>query len=63
MKMTEVQIKAKKLGITTSRLKKADLIRKVQTEEGNCACYQMNSGTCDQMDCCWRKDCLSLSTK
>ncbi len=35
MKMTEVQKKAKELGIKTESLKKADLIRKIQTEEGN----------------------------
>jgi hypothetical protein len=58
MKMTEVQKKAKELGIKTESLKKADLIRKIQTEEGNQPCFQMNGGSCDQADCCWRKDCL-----
>lgn len=58
MKMTDVQMKAKKLGIKTSKLKKADLIRQIQAEEGNRACFQLNEGSCDQEDCCWRKDCL-----
>jgi len=58
MKMTEVQNKAKKLGIMIKNFKKADLIRKIQTEEGNRPCYQISGGSCDQMDCCWRKDCL-----
>ena len=58
MNMTEVQNKAKKLSIKTRGLKKADLIRKIQTGEGNHPCFQMNDGSCDQADCCWRKDCL-----
>jgi hypothetical protein len=58
MKMTEVQNIAKKMGIKSKNFKKADLIRKIQTEEGNRPCFQMNGGSCDQMDCCWRKDCL-----
>ena len=59
MKMTDVQTKAKKMGIKPQRLKKADLIRKIQTEEGNSPCFQMTEGSCNQEDCCWRKDCLS----
>jgi hypothetical protein len=58
MKMTEVQNKAKKMGIKIKNYKKADLIRKIQTEEGNRPCFQMNGGSCDQADCCWREDCL-----
>lgn len=59
MKMTDVQMKAKKLGIKKSKLKKADLIRQIQTEEGNRPCFQMSEGSCDQQDCCWREDCLT----
>jgi len=58
MEITEVQKKAKALGIKTESLEKADLIRKIQTKEGNQPCFQMNGGSCDQADCCWRKDCL-----
>jgi len=52
-------MKAKKLGIKTRKLKKAELIRLIQTEEGNHACFQLSEGACDQEDCCWRKDCLT----
>lgn len=58
MKMTEVQNKAKELGIRSKGVKKSELIKKIQTEEGNRPCYQTNGGSCDQTDCCWRKDCL-----
>ena len=59
MKMIEIQTKAKKMGIKPKGLKKADLIRKIQTEEGNQPCFQMNGGSCDQMNCCWRDDCFA----
>ena len=58
MKMTEVQKKAKELGIRIRGVKKSELIKKIQTKEGNHPCYQTNGGSCDQTDCCWRKDCL-----
>ena len=58
MKLTEIQAIAKKRGIKFSRIKKADLIRKIQKEEGNNQCFQKAESSCDQMECCWRKDCL-----
>ncbi len=58
MKMTDVQKKAKKMGIKIQRLRKADLIRKIQIEEGNTPCFQLNGDFCEQQDCCWRSDCL-----
>jgi hypothetical protein len=58
MKWADIQAVAKKRGIKSSRIKKADLIRKIQEEEGNSPCFQMAEGSCDQTDCCWRKDCM-----
>ncbi len=58
MKLIEVQEKAKQLGIKPKKFKKAELIRTIQTEEGNQPCFQMNGKFCDQMYCCWRDDCL-----
>ena len=59
MKMSDVQTIAKILGIKAKKIRKADLIRKIQTEEGNRPCFQMNGGYCDRQDCCWRNDCLT----
>ncbi len=59
MKMTEVQAKAKEIGIKPKKLKKADLIRKIQTEERNQPCFQTNVEFCEQKDCCWRDDCFT----
>jgi hypothetical protein len=57
MKMQEVREKAKKLGLKTGGMKKVDLIRAIQSEEGNIPCFQTEVNDCDQMDCCWRNDC------
>lgn len=58
MNMKDVQKKAKTMAIKTRNVRKADLIRKIQVEEGNQPCFQINGGSCDQENCCWRKDCL-----
>jgi len=59
MKLIEIQEKAKQMGIRPKKLKKADLIRKIQTEEGNQPCFQINGESCEQKDCCWRDDCFT----
>ncbi len=59
MKMPEVRAKAKAMGIKPGKMKKADLIRTIQEQEGNFPCFMTADGHCDQMDCCWRDDCLS----
>jgi hypothetical protein len=58
MKMTDVQKKARALGIKPGKLRKADLIRTIQAAEGNSQCYQSGLENCDQADCCWRSDCI-----
>lgn len=60
MKMDEVRAKAKFLGIKTSRMKKADLIRQIQRAEGNFDCFGTAKDYCDQLNCCFRENCLSL---
>ncbi|TKB26558.1 SAP domain-containing protein [Desulfopila sp. IMCC35006] len=59
MKLIEVQEKARQMGIKPRKIKKADLIRIIQTGEGNQPCFRMGDKFCDQMDCCWRDDCLT----
>ena len=59
MKMADIQNKAKSLGIKPSKMKKADLIRSIQSQEGNFSCFQTSAnGQCSQESCCWRDDCL-----
>lgn len=59
MKMQDIQEKAKQLGIKSKKIKKMDLIRTIQKEEGNEPCFRMNGETCGEYDCCWRQDCLT----
>jgi len=61
MNISEVRERAKQAGVeTTARMKKADIIRTIQRMEGNNDCYgSENRMQCQEMECCWRKDCLT----
>ena len=58
MKMPDVKKKAKELGISPGKMRKVELIRAIQANEGNSQCYQTGLSSCDQTGCCWRSDCL-----
>jgi len=58
MTMPEIRTKAKELGITPGKMKKADLIHSIQLAEGCIPCYDTSNGDCPYTDCCFRKDCL-----
>lgn len=58
MKMADIQNKAKSLGIKPSKMKKVELIRTIQSQEGNFSCFQTKIDSCPQDKCCWRDDCL-----
>ena len=60
MTMGEIKDKAKNLGITPGFMKKTELIRAIQSAEGNTACYGTTNGTCQWTDCCFRADCLKI---
>ncbi|MDD2274069.1 MAG: SAP domain-containing protein [Desulfuromonadaceae bacterium] len=58
MKMQEVKEIAKKKGVQTSKLNKGELIRAIQSEEGNISCFGIGKATeCCQARCLWREDC------
>jgi hypothetical protein len=63
MKISQIQSKAAGLGIDPGKMKKDELIRSIQSKEGNEACFQMKSDPCAQNDCCWKKDCKPVSLK
>lgn len=64
MNMQEIRVIAKKLDIKTSRMSKVNLIREIQTTEGNFPCFATpESGECDQMSCIWREDCIPMAKK
>ena len=59
MKMNEIREKAKAFGIKVmATTKKADLIRQIQKVEGNYDCFGTAKDNCDQLECCFREDCL-----
>ena len=60
MKMPEVKEKAKTLGITIGKMKKADLIHAVQAAEGNTPCFGWANGQCPNTNCCFMDDCLKV---
>ncbi|MBI2413570.1 MAG: SAP domain-containing protein [Deltaproteobacteria bacterium] len=58
MLMDEVRARAKVFGVKTARTKKIEIIRAIQSAEGNFPCFGTSDGYCDQACCCFRQDCL-----
>ena len=60
MNMAEVRERAAVAGlIGVGKLRKAELIQKIQQAEGNNSCYGAEwRQQCAEMFCCWRGDCL-----
>lgn len=64
MLVEEIRKIAKVHGIKTARMKKGDIIKLIQKEEGNYSCFgSAENGICDQTACLWREDCLPVSKK
>ncbi len=62
MKLSDIRSIARKHSIKLDRLSKTALIKAIQTEEGNFACFATaNSGACDQSGCHWREDCFATA--
>lgn len=58
MNMNQVKDVAKDRGVRPGKLKKEDLIRAIQAQEGNPTCFNSNfSQACGQEECLWREDC------
>ncbi len=58
MNMQQVRVVAKARGIKLGKMKKFELIRELQSDEGNDACYATDAITrCEQTACLWRADC------
>jgi len=62
MNIEEIRHIAKTLHIKRAHRSKTELIRSIQTKEGNFDCFgTAASGMCDQYDCKWRNDCFASS--
>lgn len=59
MRLNEIEKKARALGIKdTWKFSKKNLIHAIQKNEGNFACFGTTNGSCTQVACCWRTDCV-----
>ena len=58
MRMDDIRIIARERGIKSGNLKKGELIKKIQTEEGNTPCFgEDRCIPCGQGGCLWFTDC------
>lgn len=58
MNLTEIKQLAKDRGLVPGRMRKAELIRSLQAQEGNLQCYNTEAtAQCGQAHCLWRADC------
>ncbi|MBP2640809.1 MAG: hypothetical protein H6Q66_1760 [Firmicutes bacterium] len=59
MKLTQVKEMAKGMGISPRKMNKSEIIRAIQTQEGNFPCFRTSVEHCDQETCLWHDDCIS----
>lgn len=60
MTLAEIRERAKALGMKPGKMKRAELIRAVQTAEGHAACFGYSGGQCANTECCFIRDCIEL---
>ena len=62
MKIEEIRSIAKAHHIKTAHLSKSELIKTIQSGEGNFDCFgSAVGGQCDQVKCIWREDCFGAA--
>ncbi|MEW6569857.1 MAG: SAP domain-containing protein [Nitrospirota bacterium] len=61
MTLRQIRNIATRKGLKAGNMKKENLIRAIQRAEGNSDCFgKAAGGTCDQLNCLWREDCLKM---
>ena len=59
MRISEIEKKARGLGIRdTWKYSKKELIKQIQSKEGNSQCFGTAVNNCNQKACCWISDCV-----
>ena len=58
MTIRELQKMARSFGINTGGFDKIDLVRAIQRAEGNFACFGTAIGSCEQINCRFREECI-----
>ncbi len=61
MTMPQIKERARMMGITPRKMKKAELIHNIQMAEGCTPCYGRSNGQCPWLECCWRSDCFKAN--
>jgi hypothetical protein len=62
--MQEIRRYARQVGVVPRKLRKTELIRTIQKQEGNFDCFATAStGNCSQSDCLWKDDCFINARK
>jgi len=59
--MPEIRLKAKQLGVSPGKMKKTELIHRIQEAEGYTPCFGTSNGYCQYTDCCFMQDCLKIT--
>lgn len=58
MKINDIKQLARDRGLVPGQMRKEEMIRALQAQEGNPQCYNTNlSADCGQSNCLWRSDC------
>jgi len=58
MKLEEIKAIAQQRSIKAGKMKKTELVRAIQSAEGNEPCFEAGKLTsCGQVGCSWRKIC------
>ena len=63
MKMPEIKRKAKRLGVSAGKMKKAELIHSIQEAEGYTPCFGTSNGECQYTNCCFMPECLKITAQ
>jgi len=59
MKVADIKVRARKMGIQPGKMNKRDLIRAIQAAENNIVCFATERvDSCEEHACLWRPDCL-----
>jgi len=61
LSMPEIRLKAKQLGVSPGKMKKTELIHRIQEAEGYTPCFGTSNGYCQYTDCCFMQDCLKIT--
>ena len=58
MTLAEIKKTAEAKGVKPAKMKKDELIRAIQTAEGNIACFATEAADgCPEAGCLWKSDC------